>query len=219
MDAPALVIATGNAGKIREFSALLADLGLSLKTLADFPDCPEVAEDGDTFAANAGKKAGVVVACTGLPALADDSGLEVDALGGRPGVFSARYAGDRSATARPTDADNYLKLLEEMSDIPWEQRRARFVCCIVVAFPGGRTAVARGVCEGLINLAPQGAGGFGYDPVFWLPQYNCTMAEVGLEIKNRISHRAQALKQLRSTLAGLLRREPSLFQPVTSIGT
>ena len=219
MDAPALVIATGNAGKIREFKALLADLGLTLKTLAEFPDCPEVAEDGATFAANAAKKARAVVACTGLPALADDSGLEVEALGGRPGVFSARYAGDRTAPARPTDGDNYRKLLEEMAKVPWEQRRARFVCCLVVAFPGGRTTVAQGVCEGLINLTPQGAGGFGYDPVFWLPQYNCTMAEVGLEIKNRISHRAQALKQLHATLADLLSREPSLFQPATTIGT
>ncbi len=160
-----------------------------------------------------------MAACTGLPALADDSGLEVDALGGRPGVFSARYAGDRTASERPTDAENYRKLLEEMAGIPWEQRRARFVCCIVVAFPSGRTAVARGTCEGLINLTPQGAGGFGYDPVFWLPEYNCTMAEVGLEIKNRISHRAQALKQLKSTLADLLSREPSLFQPAKPIGT
>ncbi len=217
--APALVIATGNAGKIREFNALLADLGLALQTLADFPDCPEVAEDGKTFEANAAQKARAVMACTGLPALADDSGLEVEALGGRPGVFSARYAGDHTTAARPTDADNYRKLLAEMATIPWAQRRARFVCCIVVAFPGGRTAVARGVCEGLINLSPQGAGGFGYDPVFWLPEYNCTMAEVGLEIKNRISHRAQALKQLKATLADLLSREPSLFQPATIIGT
>jgi XTP/dITP diphosphohydrolase len=219
MDAPALVIATGNAGKIREFKALLADLGLTLKTLAEFSDCPEVAEDGATFAANAAKKARAVMACTGLPALADDSGLEVEALGGRPGVFSARYAGDRTAPGRPTDGDNYRKLLTEMAHVPWEQRRARFVCCIVVAFPGGRTAVAQGVCEGLINLTPQGASGFGYDPVFWLPQYTCTMAEVGLEIKNRISHRAMALKQLHATLAEFLSREPSLFQPTKPIGT
>jgi XTP/dITP diphosphohydrolase len=213
------VIATGNPGKIREFSALLGDLGLALKTLADFPECPEVAEDGETFEANAAKKARAVVAYTGLAALADDSGLEVEALGGRPGVFSARYAGDRTAPARPTDADNYRKLLEEMAAVPWAERRARFVCCIVAAFPGGRSAVARGTCAGLINLTPQGTGGFGYDPVFWVPEYNCTMAEVGLEIKNRISHRAQALKQLHKTLAELLREEPSLFYPATIIGT
>jgi XTP/dITP diphosphohydrolase len=159
MDAPTLVIATGNPGKIRELSAMLTDLGLRLKTLADFPDCPEVVEDGDTFEANAAKKATAVAVCSGYAALADDSGLEVEALEGRPGVFSARYAADRTATARPTDPDNYRKLLEEMASIPWEERRARFVCCMVVAFPGGRTAVARGTCEGLINLAPQGDGG------------------------------------------------------------
>jgi XTP/dITP diphosphohydrolase len=213
------VIATGNSGKIREFQALLAELGFNLKTLPDFPACPEVVEDGDTFAANAAKKAKAVAACTGYAALADDSGLEVDALGGRPGVWSARYAADRGPSARPTDAANYWKLLEEMALIPWAERRARFVCCIVVAFPGGRTAMARGTCEGLINLTPQGDGGFGYDPVFWLPEYKQTMAQVGLEVKNRISHRAQALEQIKSTLAELLRQEPSLFQPAQTIGT
>jgi XTP/dITP diphosphohydrolase len=219
MDAPALVIATGNPGKIREFSALLADLGLALQTLADYPECPEVAEDGDTFEANATKKARSVAAWTKRPALADDSGLEVDALEGRPGVFSARYASERTAPQRPTDADNYRKLLEDLAGVPLARRRARFVCCLVVAFPCGRTAVARGTCEGLINLTPQGDGGFGYDPVFWLPEYNCTMAQVSLEVKNRISHRAQALKQLHATLADLLSREPLLFQPSHPIGT
>ncbi|MBM4286804.1 MAG: XTP/dITP diphosphatase [Deltaproteobacteria bacterium] len=219
MAAPALVIATANPGKIRELDALLAELGISLKTLADYPECPEVVEDGDTFKANAAKKALAVAAYTGLPALADDSGLEVDALSGRPGVLSARYASDRTAPARPTDEDNYRKLLEELAEIPWEQRRARFVCCIVLAFPKGRTIVTKGTCEGIINFTPRGTGGFGYDPVFWLPQYNCTMAEVGLEVKNQISHRAKALQQLKTTLAELLGREPSLFQPAKSIGT
>ena len=149
MDAPTLVIATGNPGKIREIGDLLAELGFTLKTLADFPDCPEVAEDGDTFEANAAKKASMVAACTGCAALADDSGLEVDALGGRPGVFSARYAADRTAPARPTDPDNYRKLLEEMGSIPWDRRRARFVCCMVVAFPGGRDRGVPGHLRGL----------------------------------------------------------------------
>ncbi|WP_449244797.1 XTP/dITP diphosphatase [Desulfobacca acetoxidans] len=219
MDVPAVVIATRNAGKIRELRALLAEINLSLLTLADFPECPEVLEDGDTFLANAAKKAQAIAACTGLPALADDSGLEVAALGGRPGVFSARYGADRTAPQPHTDADNYVKLLEEMADIPWEQRRARFVCCIVVAFPGGRQVITEGVCQGFIDFEPKGAGGFGYDPVFWLPQYNRTMAEVGLEVKNQISHRAQALKEMQAILADLLHREPSLFQPATPIGT
>lgn len=219
MAAPALVIATANPGKIRELSLLLAELGIELKTLADFPDCPEVVEDGDTFEANAAKKAKAVAACTGCAALADDSGLEVEALGGRPGVHSARYASDRTGSARPTDPDNYRKLLDELADVPREKRRARFVCCMVVAFPGGRTAVARGTCEGYIHTQAQGEGGFGYDPVFWLPEYHCTMAQVGLKTKNKISHRAQALKNLHATLAELLRQEPTLFHPAQTIGT
>ena len=214
-----LVMASQNPGKVREMAALLESLGVRLLSLADFPELPDIPEEGATFAENALFKAKMVARLTGLAALADDSGLEVEALGGRPGVFSARYASDRTAPARPTDADNYRKLLEEMAAVPWAERRARFVCCIVAAFPGGRSAVARGTCQGLINLTPQGAGGFGYDPVFWVPEYNCTMAEVGLEIKNRISHRAQTLKQLQKTLAELLREEPSLFYPATSIGT
>jgi XTP/dITP diphosphohydrolase len=219
LDAPALVIATGNRGKIKEIRLLLADLGIKLKTPVDFPECPEVTEDQDTFEANAAKKAKLIASCTGFAALADDSGLEVDALGGRPGVHSARYALDRTAPARPTDPDNYLKLLDEMAPVPWEERRARFVCCMVVAFPGGKTAVARGTCPGFINLEPRGEDGFGYDPVFWLPEYQKTMAEVGLVIKNQISHRAQALKQLKATLAQILSQEPSLLQPAKEIGT
>jgi XTP/dITP diphosphohydrolase len=219
MAAPTLVIATKNAGKIRELAVLLADLGLTLKTLADYPACPEVAEDGDTFAANATKKALAVARYTGLPALADDSGLEVDALGGRPGVHSARYAADRTAPARPRDEDNYKKLLEEMAGVPAAQRTARFVCAMVIAFPQGRTVLAQGTCEGVIHTQPQGQGGFGYDPVFWLPDYHCTMAQVGLEVKNRLSHRARALARLKTILADLLQREPQLFHPATPLGT
>lgn len=219
MAAPTLVMATHNQGKIRELAALLADLGITLQTLADYPHCPEVAEDGATFAANATLKARAIAACTGRPALADDSGLVVDALGGRPGVHSARYAADRTAPARPSDADNYRKLLDDLAEVPWEQRTARFVCCMVLAFPGGRTIMAEGTCEGLIHTQPQGHSGFGYDPVFWLPAYGATMAEVGLEIKNRLSHRAKALAQLKTILADLLRREPELFQPAQTIGT
>ncbi len=219
MAAPTLVIATHNPGKIRELAILLADLGFTLQTLADYPQCPEVVEDGATFAANATKKALAVAQCTGLPALADDSGLEVDALGGRPGVHSARYAAERTAPARPGDEENYQKLLEELAGVPPAQRTARFVCCMVVAFPNGRTVLAQGTCEGLIHHRPQGRSGFGYDPVFWLPEYEATMAEVGLDIKNRISHRARALAQLKTILADLLRREPELFHPAPPLGT
>ena len=219
MAPPSLVIATHNLGKIRELATLLADLGLTLKTLADYPGCPEVVEDGDTFAANATKKALAVARYTGLPALADDSGLEVDALGGRPGVHSARYAAERTAPKRPTDADNSKKLLAELAGVPLAQRTARFVCAMVVAFPNGRTVLAQGTLEGLIQTAPRGQSGFGYDPVFWLPEYEATVAEVGLAVKNRISHRAKALTQLKTTLADLLRQEPELFQPVHPHGT
>jgi len=219
MAAPLLVIATQNPGKIRELAELLTGLGFTLKTLADYPHCPEVVEDGATFAANATKKAVAVAQCTGLPALADDSGLEVDALGGRPGVHSARYAADRTAPARPRDEDNYRKLLDELAGVPAAQRTARFVCCMVLAFPGGRTVQAQGTCEGLIHTRPEGHSGFGYDPVFWLPAYQATMAQLGLAVKNRLSHRAKALAQLKTILAELLRQEPDLFQPVQRLGT
>jgi XTP/dITP diphosphohydrolase len=217
MDALTLVIATRNQGKIEEIRQILSDLGFILQSLEDYPELPEVPEDGQTFRENARKKAQTIAAAVGRPALADDSGLEVAALGGRPGVYSARYAADRTE-ARPTDADNYRKLLEEMRGIPWDQRQARFVCEIVLAFPDGRTFNARGTCEGLIALEPRGEAGFGYDPVFWLPDYNCTVAQAGLEIKNRISHRAQALKQLQTLMIQLQQEEIS-FLPLKSLGT
>ena len=215
MAGPTLVIASKNPGKIREFTALFSGLALELKSLLDFPELPEVVEDGLTFLDNARKKAQAVLTATGLAALADDSGLEVAALGGRPGVFSARYAADRTHLRPPTDRDNYLKLLEEMAAIPWERRQARFVCVIVLALPHGREIVAQGVCEGYIALEPRGQGGFGYDPVFWLPQYRCTMAEVELATKNRISHRAAALVQLRATLEEALAQQPELFSDLS----
>src|SRR3974377_1738810 len=141
MAAVTLVMATRNAGKVREMAELLGDLGVRLLGLADFPEIPDIPEEGATFAENALAKAKTVARLAGLPALADDSGLEVEALGGRPGVLSARYAQDRTAPARPTDPDNFRKLLAEMASVPWAQRQARFVCCMVVAFPGGRTAL------------------------------------------------------------------------------
>lgn len=215
MARPTLVIASKNPGKIREFAALLADLDLDLKSLQDFPAFPEVVEDGQTFLENATKKARAVLAVTGLPALADDSGLEVEALGGRPGVWSARYAADRTAPRLPSDRDNYLKLLEEMAGVSWEKRQARFVCVIVVVFPCGPEIVAQGFCEGYIAFEPRGEGGFGYDPVFWLPQYQCTMAELDLAAKNRLSHRAAALAALRSQLLELKERQPEIFRPLS----
>jgi XTP/dITP diphosphohydrolase len=203
MAAPTLVMATRNPGKVRELKALLKGLGLNLKSLVDFPHLPEIPEGGATFAANAAAKARAVARLTGQPALADDSGLEVAALKGRPGVFSARYALDRTAPRAPADADNWRKLLDELKEVPWARRDARFVCEIALALPDGRLFRARGECAGRIAREPRGEKGFGYDPVFWVPEYGCTMAEVGPRVKNRISHRAQALKALRELLTSL----------------
>ncbi|MCX5892752.1 MAG: RdgB/HAM1 family non-canonical purine NTP pyrophosphatase [Deltaproteobacteria bacterium] len=198
MAAPVLVMASRNAGKLREMRQILADLDLELLGLDDFPNLPEIPEVGASFAANAATKAREVARLTQLPALADDSGLEVEALGGRPGIYSARYAQDRTAPKAPTDADNWRKLLDELANVPWEQRQAR-----ALALPDGRLATARGECAGYIATAPQGTQGFGYDPVFWVPEYGATMAQLGPVVKNRLSHRALALEALREILATL----------------
>jgi len=203
MAAPTLVMATRNPGKIRELRQILKDLDVHLLSLDDFPELPEIPERGPTFAENAAAKAREVARLTGLPALADDSGLEVAALRGRPGVWSARYAQDRTAPAPPTDQDNWRKLLEEMAGVPLEARGARFVCEIALALPDGRLFKAHGECAGRIALTPQGEQGFGYDPVFALPEYGRTMAELGPRVKNRISHRARALAALKELLLSL----------------
>ncbi len=203
MAAPVLVMATRNPGKLRELRQILDDLDLRLVGLDEFPELPEIPETGATFAENAAAKAREVARLTKLPALADDSGLEVAALHGRPGVFSARYAQDRTAPQAPTDADNWGKLLQEMRDIPWEARQARFVCEIALVLPNGRLFKARGECAGRIAILPQGTQGFGYDPVFWVEEYGATMAQLGPRVKNRISHRARALAALREILVSL----------------
>ena len=194
-----LVIATGNRNKIREIQEKFAGMEwLSLVPLGDFPDPPEVIEDGRTFRENALKKASAIAAYTGLPAMADDSGLVVDALGGRPGVLSARYGGE----AADDTAKNGM-ILEEMRGVPAELRAARFVCVIAVAFPGGKHVTAEGTCEGVITDAMKGSHGFGYDPIFFLPDRGMTMAELPLEEKNKISHRAKALEAMREILLKL----------------
>uniref|UniRef100_A0A7C3YZA1 dITP/XTP pyrophosphatase n=1 Tax=Desulfobacca acetoxidans TaxID=60893 RepID=A0A7C3YZA1_9BACT len=193
-------MATRNPGKVRELADLLGDLGVRLLSLADFPEIPDIPEEGATFAENAAAKATTVARLTGLPALADDSGLEVAALGGRPGVFSARYAQDRTGGATPTDEDNWRKLLEELREVPQDRRQARFVCEIALYFPDGRLLTARGALAGFIALAPQGSRGFGYDPIFYVPEYRATVAELDPATKNRISHRGQALQTLKEIL-------------------
>ena len=194
-----VIIATRNPGKFREIQAILSSLPLKFLSLQDFPDLPEVIEDGATFAENAGKKARTISDFTGRPTIADDSGLVVDALQGRPGVFSSRYAGENA-----TDGERCQKLLKEMASIPEGKRQARFVCAMALALPRGRMEVVEGECRGLITFAPRGKRGFGYDPIFFVPQFGKTMAELEPEEKNRISHRARALEELKAILPAFL---------------
>jgi XTP/dITP diphosphohydrolase len=196
-----VVIATRNPGKLREIKDILAPFGWKILFLQDFPGIPEVLEDGATFAENAGKKAREIARQTGRITIADDSGLVVDALQGRPGVFSSRYAGENAS-----DRERCQKLLAEMSGVPEEKREAAFVCAIAVATPQGKTETVEGECRGKIALAPRGKQGFGYDPIFFLPDLAKTMAELPPEVKNRISHRARALEKLKEVLATLIKK-------------
>ena len=194
-----LVLATRNPGKVREIRDLMADLKVSLWTLNDFP-IPEIPEDAPTLEENALKKARTVAKAIGLPALADDSGLEVDALLGAPGVRSARFAGEGAG-----DADNCRKLLSLMEGVPPSGRTARFWCVLALVLPEGRTEVVEGICEGRIGEAFQGEKGFGYDPLFIPEGETRTFAELGEEVKNRISHRAVALRKIKPLLFDILK--------------
>ena len=191
-----LVVATRNHGKLKEIRAVLADTVARVRPASDFPDFPETIEDGATFARNALKKAREAVSFTGLPALADDSGLAVDALDGAPGVFSARFAGEGA-----DDAANNRRLLAEMKDIPPERRQAAFICVMAFVTPGGAEQLFTGRVGGRIILEGRGGEGFGYDPLFLVDGFDRTMAELALEEKNRISHRGQALRLFRDYLA------------------
>lgn len=191
-----LVIATRNPGKLREIEAILAHLPLKLLSLKNFPDIPDIVEDGTTFAANAGKKASAIACLTRRLAIADDSGLTVEALKGRPGIFSARFAGNEA-----TDQERYQKLLDEMLGIPDGQRQAAFVCAIAISSPCGETQVVEREIRGWITFAPQGEYGFGYDPIFFVPEFGKTMAELEPEVKDRISHRARALEKIKLILS------------------
>ncbi|MDV0431219.1 XTP/dITP diphosphatase [Lactiplantibacillus sp. DA1] len=185
-----LIIATNNANKAREFSAMLAPYDITIKTLADFPDIPDIKENGITFEENATKKATVVVEATGLPAIADDSGLMVTALHGDPGVFSARYAGDHD------DAANNAKLLANLGGVPEAKRTATFHTTLVALKPSGEKLVVNGELAGRILIAPRGDNGFGYDPLFWSSKFQKSLAELTPAQKNQISHRGAALRQL-----------------------
>jgi len=190
-----LLVATTNRGKFLEISEVFRDLPFRILSLRDFPDAPPVVEDGDTFLANARKKAHETARWSRQLTLADDSGIVVDALGGRPGVHSARYAGENA-----NDEDNRLLLLEELKGIPKERRSAAFVCLLVLAYPDGREIVTEGRVEGVIAEAPRGDNGFGYDPLFLIPSLGKTTAELDLAHKNSLSHRGKALKSLADLL-------------------
>jgi XTP/dITP diphosphohydrolase len=195
-----LVIATRNRDKGAELQALLKDLGLRIRTLQEFPDAPEVVEDAETCRGNAIKKATEIANYSGLLTVADDTGLEVEALGGRPGALAARYAGEHA-----TYDDNCRKLLQELKGIPWGRRRAKFITVAAVAQPAGQAETVEGVLEGVIAEEPQGSQGFGYDPIFFVPEFGKTLAQLTFEQKNRISHRARAFQKAKDLIQKISR--------------
>ena len=198
--APVLLIATTNPGKFREFAELLQGAPVTVESLIGRADAPSVPEDGSTYLENARAKALAIARWSGCAALGDDSGLEVDALGGAPGIHSARYAG----SAQDSHA-NLAKLLQALAGVPEAQRTARYRCVIVVARPAGQTLAAEGSCEGRITAAPCGSGGFGYDPVFFYLPASVTFAELPAVLKNQVSHRGRACAQLRERLMEFVR--------------
>ncbi len=201
MSVPVLVVATRNQGKMREYRELLADWPVELVSLDDVGVSEDVDETGDTFVANARLKAGEYARLSNLPTISDDSGLEVYALGGEPGVYSARYGGD----ACQSDADRVSLLLRNLDGVPWERRIARFRCLTAIAAPGGAViGTVVGSVAGMIQFEPEGEHGFGYDPVFHLPSLGQTIAQVPIEIKNGISHRADAARKARAVFQTLL---------------
>lgn len=195
-----IVIASKNKGKIAEIEKYFATLSVKVISLAEFPEVDEPIEDGDTFEKNSLIKASYYALHTGKACLADDSGLEVDALNYAPGVYSARFAGEHA-----TDAENNQKLLVSLENISKNKRQARFRCALTFLDTDGTVITCDGSCEGEIAFAPSGYGGFGYDPLFYLPELNKSMAQLSMEEKNKISHRGKALKKMAEKLAGYLR--------------
>jgi XTP/dITP diphosphohydrolase len=195
---PKLLLATSNPGKIREYRFLLDGLGYKITTLAEEGIAKVVTESGDNYEQNAQLKAITYAKLSQLTALADDSGLEVDALNGEPGVKSARFAGEAA-----TDAERVSILLVKLNGVPWERRTACFKCVIVIATPEGQSKICYGECRGMIALEAKGENGFGYDPIFFLPEIGKTMAELPAAVKNQISHRARASQKARQVLQQL----------------
>ena len=195
-----ILLATANKGKVRELEEMLKDGNIEVLSLSDFPDCEDIEETGQTFAENALLKARAACLMAGIVTLADDSGLEVDALKGAPGVFSARFAGEPK-----DDERNNAKLLSLLQGLSEKERTARFCCCLAIVSPDGQESLTEGTVEGEILLSRRGTGGFGYDPVFYLPELKKTMAELSLEEKNELSHRAQAFRQAVPIIKKLLK--------------
>ncbi|MCC5910165.1 MAG: XTP/dITP diphosphatase [Clostridiaceae bacterium] len=197
------VIATGNSHKLEEIGEILQGFNLEIKSMKDVNlDGLEIVEDGTTFEENALIKARTVMEKTGYLTIADDSGLEVEALDNQPGIYSSRFAGENAI-----DKENNEKLLKLLEEVPQEKRNARFVCVIAVIFPNGQSFTVRGECNGSIGFEPKGAKGFGYDPLMIIPQYNKTFGELDPAIKNKISHRARALEKMKEVLSKELRGE------------
>ena len=200
--AKTIAIATQNENKKKEIAEILKNIpGILLRGVEEFPFLPEVEEDGNSFRENAIKKATTIAMACNTWAMADDSGLEIDALNGRPGIYSSRYAGPNAA-----DEKNIEKVLSELRGVPKEKRTARFLCSIALASPHQLLFVVEGHCEGFITEDPRGRGGFGYDPIFYVPDYNHTFAELNPLTKNSISHRAKALDQFKEQIIPLIQR-------------
>lgn len=190
-----IIFATGNEGKMKEIRLLLDDLGIEILSLKEAEIDLDIQEDGETFEENAVIKAKAVMNETGTLVLADDSGLEIDYLNGEPGVYSARYLGE--------DTSYRIKnqnLIDRLEGVPEEKRTARFVCIIAAVFPDGKILTTKGTIEGIIGYEERGEGGFGYDPIFWLPEYGCSTAELSMEKKNELSHRGKALRAMKKEL-------------------
>jgi XTP/dITP diphosphohydrolase len=203
MNLPQLVLGSRNRKKSAEIAELLAPFEIQVRSVADFEHCPEVVEDGDSFAANAALKATQVAKFLGQWVLAEDSGIMIDALNGRPGIYSARYSGDAA-----TDESNNAKMLEELANVPDEKRGAQYVCHVCLSDPQGQVRLAvEATCRGRITQTPKGTNGFGYDPYFLIPEYHRTFGELSSVVKQRLSHRARAFERFIPQLVALFRAE------------
>lgn len=197
-----IILATGNKNKIREIKEKFSSIGkLSITSLEELDNIPEIEENASTFEGNALIKAKAICSFTGFPAMADDSGLVIDALNGEPGVYSARYGG-----ANLSDIEKNSLVLSKMKNIPEKKRSARFVCAVALAFPDGKTYTAQGECLGIISKTPVGEKGFGYDPIFYIPESGKTMAQLSPDEKNRISHRGKAIEKIYEILKDIMEK-------------